>query len=154
MRISDWSSDVCSSDLLDRLRRAAEAGPRRTTLSCGNLAHGFAACGLSDKQALKGAVVPNLAIITAYNDMLSAHQPFERFPEIIRQAARDAGGVAQVAGGVPAMCDGVTQGQPGMELSLFSRDVIALAAAVGLSPNMFDAAVFLGVCDKIGRAHV
>src|SRR3546814_1570406 len=87
MRISDWSSDVCSSDLLDRLRRAAEAGPRRTTLSCGNLAHGFAACGLSDKQALKGAVVPNLAIITAYNDMLSAHQPFERFPEIIRQAA-------------------------------------------------------------------
>ncbi|HEY9538476.1 MAG TPA: phosphogluconate dehydratase [Kiloniellaceae bacterium] len=134
---------------LDRLRRAAEAGPRRTTLSCGNLAHGFAACGLSDKQALKGAVVPNLAIITAYNDMLSAHQPFERFPEIIRQAARDAGGVAQVAGGVPAMCDGVTQGQPGMELSLFSRDVIALAAAVGLSHNMFDAAVFLGVCDKI-----
>src|SRR3546814_3816171 len=81
--------------------------------------------------------------------MLSAHQPFERFPEIIRQAARDAGGVAQVAGGVPAMCDGVTQGQPGMELSLFSRDVIALAAAVGLSHNMFDAAVFLGVCDKI-----
>src|SRR3546814_14018310 len=91
MRISDWSSDVCSSDLLDRLRRAAEAGPRRTTLSCGNLAHGFAACGLSDKQALKGAVVPNLAIITAYNDMLSAHPPFARFPELIRQAARDAG---------------------------------------------------------------
>jgi len=134
---------------LHRIRRAAEAGPRRTTLSCGNLAHGFAACGLSDKQALKGAVVPNLAIITAYNDMLSAHQPFERFPELIKQAAREAGGVAQVAGGVPAMCDGVTQGQPGMELSLFSRDVIALAAAVGLSHNMFDAAVFLGVCDKI-----
>jgi phosphogluconate dehydratase len=93
--------------------------------------------------------VPNLGIITAYNDMLSAHQPFERFPELIKQAARDAGGVAQVAGGVPAMCDGVTQGQPGMELSLFSRDVIAMAAAVGLSHNMFDAAVFLGVCDKI-----
>src|SRR5690606_12929767 len=105
--------------------------------------------GLGDKQALKGGEVPNLAIITAYNDMLSAHQPFERFPEIIRKAARDAGGVAQVAGGVPAMCDGVTQGQPGMELSLFSRDVIALAAAVGLSHDMFDAAVFLGVCDKI-----
>ncbi len=134
---------------LDRIRRAAEEGPRRGTLSCGNLAHGFAACGLSDKQALKGAAVPNLGIITAYNDMLSAHQPFERFPELIKQAARDAGGVAQVAGGVPAMCDGVTQGQPGMELSLFSRDVIAMAAAVGLSHNMFDAAVFLGVCDKI-----
>jgi phosphogluconate dehydratase len=134
---------------LERIRAAGESGPRRTTLSCGNLAHGFAACGLSDKKALKGDVVPNLAIITAYNDMLSAHQPFERFPELIKQAARDAGGVAQVAGGVPAMCDGVTQGQPGMELSLFSRDVIALAAAVGLSHNMFDAAVFLGVCDKI-----
>ena len=134
---------------LARIRKAGEGGPRRATLSCGNLAHGFAACGLSDKQALKGDVVPNLAIVTAYNDMLSAHQPFERFPELIKQAARDAGGVAQVAGGVPAMCDGVTQGQPGMELSLFSRDVIAMAATVGLSHNMFDAAVFLGVCDKI-----
>jgi phosphogluconate dehydratase len=134
---------------LDRIRRAAAQGPRRATLSCGNLAHGFAACGLGDKQALKGDVVPNLGIITAYNDMLSAHQPFERFPQLIKQAARDAGGVAQVAGGVPAMCDGVTQGQPGMELSLFSRDVIALAAAVGLSHNMFDAVVYLGVCDKI-----
>ena len=134
---------------LDRIRRAAEQAPRRTTLSCGNLAHGFAACGLGDKQALKGDVVPNLGIITSYNDMLSAHQPFERFPQLIKQAARDAGGVAQVAGGVPAMCDGVTQGQPGMELSLFSRDVIALAAAVGLSHNMFDAVVYLGVCDKI-----
>ncbi|MGF1593360.1 MAG: phosphogluconate dehydratase [Kiloniellaceae bacterium] len=134
---------------LERIRRAAGEGPRRGTLACGNLAHGFAACGLSDKQALKGGVVPNLGIVTAYNDMLSAHQPFERFPELIKRAARDAGGVAQVAGGVPAMCDGVTQGQPGMELSLFSRDVIAMAAAVGLSHNMFDAAVFLGVCDKI-----
>ncbi len=134
---------------LERIRSAAEKGPHRSTLSCGNLAHGFAACGLADKKSLKDDVVPNLAIITAYNDMLSAHQPLERFPEIIKQAARDAGGVAQVAGGVPAMCDGVTQGQPGMELSLFSRDVIAMAAAVGLSHNMFDAAVFLGVCDKI-----
>src|SRR5690606_18827219 len=92
---------------------------------------------------------PNLAIITAYNDMLSAHQPYERFPELIRAAAREAGAVAQVASGVPAMCDGVTQGQAGMELSLFSRDVIAMAAAIGLSHQMFDAAVFLGICDKI-----
>ncbi|WP_299625824.1 phosphogluconate dehydratase [Pelagibius sp.] len=137
------------SAYLDRIRRLSESGPRRTTLSCGNLAHGFAACGLSDKAALKGDVVPNLAIVTAYNDMLSAHQPYERFPELIKAAAREAGAVAQVAAGVPAMCDGVTQGQPGMELSLFSRDVIALSAAVGLSHNMFDAAVFLGVCDKI-----
>jgi phosphogluconate dehydratase len=98
---------------------------------------------------LAGDVVPNLAIVTAYNDMLSAHQPYERFPDIIRQAAREVGGVAQVAGGVPAMCDGVTQGQPGMELSLFSRDVIAMSAGVALSHNMFDAAVFLGICDKI-----
>ncbi|WP_420408186.1 phosphogluconate dehydratase [Hoeflea sp.] len=134
---------------LDRLRSAASKGPHRATLSCGNLAHGFAACGPTDKANLSGDVVPNLGIITAYNDMLSAHQPFETYPELIRKAAREAGGVAQVAGGVPAMCDGVTQGQPGMELSLFSRDVIAMSAAVGLSHNMFDAAVYLGVCDKI-----
>jgi phosphogluconate dehydratase len=121
----------------------------RSTLSCGNLAHGFAACTVGDKNALAGTRVPNLGIITAYNDMLSAHQPYEHFPQLIRDAAREVDGVAQVAGGVPAMCDGVTQGQPGMELSLFSRDVIALAAAVGLSHNMFDAAVFLGICDKI-----
>src|SRR5690606_5986046 len=122
---------------------------RRTRLSCSNLAHGFAACPAADKAGLAGDVVPNLGIITAYNDMLSAHQPLEHFPEIIRQAAREAGGVAQVASGVPAMCDGVTQGQAGMELSLFSRDVIALATAIGLSHDMFDAAVYLGVCDKI-----
>lgn len=134
---------------LERIRAAGEAGPKRGTLSCGNLAHGFAACGLTDKERLAGDVVPNLGIITAYNDMLSAHQPFERFPELIREAAREAGGVAQVAGGVPAMCDGVTQGQTGMELSLFSRDVIAMATAVGLSHQMFDAAVYLGICDKI-----
>ena len=134
---------------LNRVRAAAKKGPHRSTLSCGNLAHGFAACGVSDKANLAGDVMPNLGIITAYNDMLSAHQPFETFPQMIKQAARDAGGVAQVAGGVPAMCDGVTQGQPGMDLSLFSRDVIAMAAAVGLSHNMFDAAVYLGVCDKI-----
>jgi len=134
---------------LARLGAAAQKGPHRARLSCGNLAHGFAACGVSDKAALAGDLVPNLGIITAYNDMLSAHQPYETYPELIRAAAREAGGVAQVAGGVPAMCDGVTQGQTGMELSLFSRDVIAMAAAVGLSHDMFDAAVFLGICDKI-----
>ena len=134
---------------LGRLDDAAGNSANRATLSCGNLAHGFAVCSPSDKQALSGDRVPNLGIITSYNDMLSAHQPFETFPALIKQAAQAAGGVAQVAGGVPAMCDGVTQGQPGMELSLFSRDVIALSTAVGLSHNMFDAAVFLGVCDKI-----
>ncbi len=134
---------------LARVDEAAAKGPHRGVLSCGNLAHGFAACGPQDKAALSGDTVPNLGIITAYNDMLSAHQPYETFPQIIKQAARETGGVAQVAGGVPAMCDGVTQGQPGMQLSLFSRDVIALAASVGLSHNMFDAAVYLGICDKI-----
>jgi len=134
---------------LEHLRERAAQGPKRTKLSCGNLAHGFAACGPADKADLMGDAAPNLGIITAYNDMLSAHQPFETFPALIKQAAREAGGVAQVAGGVPAMCDGVTQGQDGMELSLFSRDVIAMAAAVGLSHDMFDAAVYLGVCDKI-----
>ncbi|MCF6369579.1 phosphogluconate dehydratase [Rhizobium halophilum] len=134
---------------LERVRAAASRGPHRAVLSCGNLAHGFAACSPRDKSDLAGDVVPNLGIITAYNDMLSAHQPYETFPPIIREAAREVGGVAQVAGGVPAMCDGVTQGQPGMELSLFSRDAIAMAAGIGLSHNMFDAAVFLGICDKI-----
>ncbi|MCO5733059.1 phosphogluconate dehydratase [Rhizobium sp. SSA_523] len=134
---------------LERVRRAASTGVHRSTLSCGNLAHGFAVCSPAEKAALAGDVVPNLGIITAYNDMLSAHQPYETFPPIIRDAAREAGGVAQVAGGVPAMCDGVTQGQPGMELSLFSRDAIAMAAGIGLSHNMFDAAVYLGICDKI-----
>ncbi|HVK92590.1 MAG TPA: dihydroxy-acid dehydratase, partial [Mycoplana sp.] len=134
---------------LERVRAAASQGVHRTVLSCGNLAHGFAACSPGDKEALSGNRVPNLGIITSYNDMLSAHQPFETYPALIRQAAQEAGGVAQVAGGVPAMCDGVTQGQPGMELSLFSRDLIAMAAGIGLSHNMFDAAVYLGVCDKI-----
>lgn len=134
---------------LDRVRSQIAKGVHRSVLSCGNLAHGFAACAPSEKADLAGDTVPNLGIITSYNDMLSAHQPFETFPAIIREAAREAGGVAQVAGGVPAMCDGVTQGQPGMELSLFSRDLIAMAAAVGLSHNMFDAAVYLGICDKI-----
>ena len=134
---------------LDRMEAQIATGVHRSALSCANLAHGFAACGIEAKARLTGEEVPNLGIITAYNDMLSAHQPFERFPDIIREAAASAGGVAQVAGGVPAMCDGVTQGRAGMELSLFSRDVIAMATAVGLSHDMFDAAVYLGVCDKI-----
>ena len=132
-------------------RTAAQVGgePARKRLSCTNLAHGFAASADPDKQALKELRWPNLAIVTAYNDMLSAHQPYERFPGLIRAAARAAGATAQVAGGVPAMCDGLTQGQPGMELSLFSRDVIAMSTGVALSHGMFDAALCLGVCDKI-----
>ncbi|MFT5743921.1 MAG: phosphogluconate dehydratase, partial [Paracoccaceae bacterium] len=133
---------------LDRMAAAAAEGPRRSHMTCGNQAHAYAAMG-KDKDTLVGDSAPNLGIITAYNDMLSAHQPFEKYPDIIRDAARAVGATAQVAGGVPAMCDGVTQGQTGMELSLFSRDVIALAAAVGLSHNVFDAAAYLGVCDKI-----
>ena len=133
---------------LDRMARAAEDGPRRAHLSCGNQAHAYAAMG-DDKTDLSTGKSPNIGIITAYNDMLSAHQPFQSYPDRIKAAARAAGGTAQVAGGVPAMCDGVTQGQVGMELSLFSRDVIALAAGVGLSHNTFDAALYLGVCDKI-----
>jgi phosphogluconate dehydratase len=134
---------------LGRIAAAAGKTANRAVLSCGNLAHGFAVCSPAEKIALGGNRAPNLGIVTSYNDMLSAHQPFETFPQLIKQAAKEAGGIAQVAGGVPAMCDGVTQGQPGMELSLFSRDVIAMAAAIGLSHNMFDAAVYLGVCDKI-----
>jgi phosphogluconate dehydratase len=134
---------------LARIDAAAGNGPHRRTLSCGNLAHGFAACAPDDKAALRGGVAPNLGIVTAYNDMLSAHQPFERFPFLLRNAARSVGATAQVAGGVPAMCDGVTQGREGMELSLFSREVIALSTAIALSHDMFDAALYLGVCDKI-----
>src|SRR5210317_1913498 len=134
---------------LERMHRAESEGPTRVALSCSNLAHGFAACGSADKSALAGDVAPNIAIISAYNDMLSAHQPFETYPEIIKRAATAQGAVAQFAGGVPAMCDGVTQGQDGMDLSMFSRDVIALSTAVALSHNMFDAALCLGICDKI-----
>jgi phosphogluconate dehydratase len=118
-------------------------------MPCANAAHVAAACPIADKTALLGAAAPNLAIVTAYNDMVSAHQPFERFPEIIRREANCLGAVAQVAGGVPAMCDGITQGREGMELSLFSRDVIAMSTAVALSHDAFDAALYLGVCDKI-----
>jgi phosphogluconate dehydratase len=146
-RIRERSAQA-RGDYLDRMARAAAEGPRRAHLSCGNQAHAYAAAG-ADKEALAAARAPNIGIVTAYNDMLSAHQPFERYPDLIRAAARAAGATAQVAGGVPAMCDGVTQGQAGMELSLFSRDVIALAAGVALSHNVFDAALYLGVCDKI-----
>lgn len=133
---------------LDRMASAKSQGPARAHLSCSGQAHAFAAAG-PDQNRLAEASVGNLGIVTAYNDMLSAHQPFERYPTLIRDAVRAAGGTAQVAGGVPAMCDGVTQGEAGMELSLFSRDVIALATGVALSHNTFDAAVYLGVCDKI-----
>ncbi len=152
------------SKVTDRIRRRSEAprsrylaeleqmrgkGPVRHGLSCTNLAHGFAGAPPGDKIILRRIDCVNIAIVSSYNDMLSAHQPFERFPAIIKAAAREAGATAQFAGGVPAMCDGVTQGEPGMELSLFSRDVIALATAVSLSHNMFDAALCLGICDKI-----
>jgi phosphogluconate dehydratase len=134
---------------LERLEAARRKGAQRGALACTNLAHGFAAFPANDKLKLKEDKAPSLAIVSAYNDMLSAHQPFERFPQIIKDAAREVGAVAQFAGGTPAMCDGVTQGQTGMEMSLFSRDAIAMAAAVALSHNMFDAAMYLGVCDKI-----
>ena len=136
-------------DYLSRLDAAREAGVNRAVLSCGNLAHAFAACSPSEKAALAGNKTLNLGIVTSYNDMLSAHQPYQFYPDIIKEAARSIGSTAQVAGGVPAMCDGVTQGQPGMDLSLFSRDVIAMSTAIALSHNMFDAAVYLGICDKI-----
>jgi phosphogluconate dehydratase len=147
-RIVQRSSSTRSA-YLAQIESAYLAGVHRSTLHCGNLAHGFAACNQHDKAALAADIVPNLGIITAYNDMLSAHQVYEDYPKAIKQYANEFGAVAQVAGGVPAMCDGVTQGQPGMELSLYSRDVIALSSAIGLSHNMFDAALYLGICDKI-----
>lgn len=133
---------------LARMQQAA-VRDNRHHLACGNLAHAVAASPVADKLKIVASKAPNIGIVTAYNDMLSAHQPFETYPELIKQVARSVGASAQVAGGVPAMCDGVTQGQPGMELSLFSRDVIAMAAGIALSHNLFDAAAFLGVCDKI-----
>ena len=135
-------------DYLSRMHDARTQNPTRTLLNCGNLAHAFAASG-EDKPLLRSTRGGNIGIVTAYNDMLSAHQPLEHYPTLIRAAARAAGGAAQVAGGVPAMCDGVTQGRDGMELSLFSRDTIAMATAVSLSHDMFDAVILLGVCDKI-----
>jgi len=134
---------------LRRVDAAANKGPARRTLSCGNLAHAMAASRKADKEALAGKALANIGIVSAYNDMLSAHQPFAQYPSLIKKAAEEQGAVAQFAGGVPAMCDGVTQGQDGMDLSLFSRDVIAMSTAVALSHGMFDAVACLGVCDKI-----
>ncbi|RAY11634.1 phosphogluconate dehydratase [Actinomadura craniellae] len=137
------------SAYLARIRAAAGESPARTALGCANLAHGFAACGPGETLALRGAVRPNIAIVSAYNDLLSAHQPLGAYPDLLKRAVAEAGGVAQFAGGVPAMCDGITQGRAGMELSLFSRDLIAMATAVALAHDMFDGALLLGVCDKI-----
>ncbi|MCO8028966.1 phosphogluconate dehydratase [Brevundimonas diminuta] len=137
------------ADYLRRMDAATGTAPGRAKLSCANWAHAFAGQTVADKLTAMTGAQPNLGVVTAYNDMLSAHQPFERFPGIIRQAAREAGATAQVAGGTPAMCDGVTQGRPGMELSLFSRDVIAMSTGVALTHDAFDAALMLGVCDKI-----
>jgi phosphogluconate dehydratase len=137
------------SDYLARVAKAASEGPTRDRLSCSNIAHAMAASSDIEKATLSGGTAPNIGIVSAYNDMLSAHQPFERFPALIKEAAAREGATAQFAGGVPAMCDGVTQGQDGMDLSLFSRDVIAMSTAIALSHNMFDAALCLGICDKI-----
>jgi phosphogluconate dehydratase len=147
-RIIERSRDS-RADYLARMDAQRAQGPSRGTLSCSNLAHGFAACSERDKQTLRLTEAANIGIVNAYNDMLSAHQPLEHYPELIREAAQGMGCTAQVAGGVPAMCDGVTQGTPGMELGLFSREVIAAATAIALSHNMFDGALCLGVCDKI-----
>lgn len=147
-RIIERSKPTREKYLLD-MKIACEDGVTRKNLHCGNLAHAFAGCSSHEKHELSDNVTPNLGIITAYNDMLSAHKTYENYPEKLRNFAIKHGAIAQVAGGVPAMCDGVTQGQIGMELSLFSRDVIALSAAVGLTHNMFDAGIYLGICDKI-----
>jgi phosphogluconate dehydratase len=147
-RITDRSTKQRTA-YLERLDAAAERGPARAKLACANLAHGFAASDKRDKRALRRMVKPNIAIVSAYNDMLSAHKPFESYPAALKQSVIEAGGIAQFAGGVPAMCDGITQGREGMQLSLFSRDVIAMSTAIALSHDMFDAALLLGVCDKI-----
>jgi len=147
-RIIDRSRDSRAA-YLGKIKVAQIQGRRRGALDCGNLAHAFAACGADDKAGLSTDVKANYAIVSAYNDMLSAHQPFKDFPDIIKKAAHDRGAIAQFAGGVPAMCDGVTQGRAGMELSLFSRDIIAMSTAIALSHDMFDGAFYLGVCDKI-----
>jgi phosphogluconate dehydratase len=142
-------SEATRAAYLDRVRQAHEQLPIRLRLGCANQAHGFAACDPAAKQDMRGGQKPNVAIVSSYNDMLSAHQPFETYPRLLKRAIADAGGLAQFAGGVPAMCDGVTQGHVGMELSLFSRDVIAMGTAVALSHDMFDGALLLGICDKI-----
>jgi len=142
-------SESTRAAYLAKIEAAKSTTVHRANLSCGNLAHGFAACGKDDKQTVKGLRHSDIAIVSAYNDMLSAHQPYQTFPETIKAAVKETGGIAQFAAGVPAMCDGVTQGQPGMDLSLMSRDVIAMATAIGLSHNMFDGSLMLGICDKI-----
>ena len=134
---------------LQKIERAMYQKVTRASLPCSNLAHGFAACCIDEKNDLKNILKSNIGIINSYNDMLSAHKPYEFYPEQIRKVLHEAGAVGQMAGGVPAMCDGVTQGEPGMELSLMSRDVIAMSVAVALSHNMFDGALYLGICDKI-----
>ncbi|MBL6767433.1 MAG: phosphogluconate dehydratase [Candidatus Micropelagos sp.] len=141
-------SQAGRTDYLNMIEEAQTAHNSKG-LSAGNVAHATAACPVADKKSMIAGDWAHLAIVTAYNDMLSAHQPYERYPELIRGFAREFNATTQVAGGVPAMCDGVTQGQPGMELSLFSRDVIAMSTAVALSHNTFDAAIYLGICDKI-----
>ncbi|KZF00418.1 MULTISPECIES: phosphogluconate dehydratase [unclassified Rhodococcus (in: high G+C Gram-positive bacteria)] len=151
-QVTDRIADRSQSDrtkYLARIAAAGEQGPARGRLACANIAHGFAASGKADKQALRGMVKPNIAIVSAYNDMLSAHKPFENYPAVLKKSVIDAGGIAQFAGGVPAMCDGITQGRDGMQLSLFSRDIIAMSTAIALSHDMFDATLMLGVCDKI-----
>jgi phosphogluconate dehydratase len=147
-RIAARSADSRAA-YLERIAAAASRDPARSRLSCANFAHGLAAMNRPDKQALRTLVRPNVAIVSAYNDMLSAHQPFETYPALLKKALREAGGIGQFAGGVPAMCDGITQGRDGMQLSLFSRDLIAMATAVALAHEMFDGALLLGVCDKI-----
>lgn len=147
-RIKERSKSSREKYLSD-MAKSHQEGVSRKGMSCGNLAHASAGCGTHEKNELHGDTTPNIGIITAYNDMLSAHKPFEHFPQQIRDFAIKHKAVAQVAGAVPAMCDGVTQGQPGMELSLFSRDVVAMSTAVGLSHNSFDAVLCLGICDKI-----
>jgi len=142
-------SKVTRDAYLARIEAAKSDTVHRASLACGNLAHGFAACGKEEKDILRGVNHSDIAIVSAYNEMLSAHQPYETYPVIIKEAIKETGGIAQFAGGVPAMCDGVTQGQDGMDLSLMSRDVIAMSTSVALSHNMFDGALMLGICDKI-----
>src|SRR3954453_12419969 len=142
-------SEHTRAEYVRRMRAAASDRPARAGMACSNLAHGFAACAGEDRLAVKGLTKPGVAIISSYNDLLSAHQPLHEYPAWLKDSVREAGGVAQFAGGVPAMCDGITQGQPGMELSLFSREVIAMATAIALSHDLFDASLLLGVCDKI-----
>ena len=146
-RIQERSAST-RADYLRKMQAARNEGVKRTQLSCGNQAHAYAPMGCDQNRLAEGQT-GNIGIVSAYNDMLSAHQPFQAFPELIKKTARDCGGTAQFAAGVPAMCDGITQGQSGMELSLFSRDAIALSASIGLSHNVFDSSVYLGVCDKI-----